>query len=587
MNKLFIFLLFLSLHAMGQKKYGFDNAGIVNSFRGINEICNNTGTLIIDESANKYYCNRFKEYVVFGSDTLRTPYTSPYNYAYGIVIAQYDSQNHYVQSTKIAQSDTIWSCSFHYYKNNIYVSVTYAGKIQLAHDTIVSHGRSDVCILKFDLNFHLVDYINIGNYRGESMSNSGLKFRNDHVYFALAYNEGDNTNSVMDNYSLVLGSDTLTCDTSILNSQSEYAICEMDTNLQVLQTASMGGQKENGCISFDIGSNGIYILGISTSYINNNVGGLFFNYSNTCTDYFYVAKLDFQFNGIWARKISSVASSFLNMQWIYVLENNIIVTGRNPEISGYGPLLSTAVSFEQGGTFGPSLGIGDLEFICSYDTNGSFQWVREFKDQYSINFPFVDVHENRLLMGDYIISTQLVNSEYVTPCNLSDATVAEYDLSTGTKKQIASLCGSEMEYNLKISQDPNGKIYVLGCTRSGQIITGNTTCYSKQDTPSCFYASLGNYFFNPNAVSNQVSNESISVIPNPSNGVFKITLPEITQSCHLSITDLQGKLVYTSTYSSSYSNSQTTLCLPTLPTGNYVLRITEASNSYVKKLTIE
>lgn len=587
MNKIFIFLLFLSFQAMGQKKYGFDNAGIVNSFREINSGCNNSGTLLIDEHSNKYYYNTFKDYVTFGLDTLKTPYTNFYDNANGLLIAQIDSQNHYVRCAQLALGDSIWYTSIQYYKNHIYLAISYSNKIQLAQDTIISKGATDVCILKFDLNFQLVNYINLGNYRGEYLSNAGIKIKNNNIYFVLGYNGGDNTYSVFDNYSLVVGNDTLICDTSAINSQSEYAICVMDTNLQVLQTASMGGQKENSCISFEIGNNGIYILGLTTSYINNNVGGLFFNYSTSALVHYYLAKVDLQLNGKWVRKISPVASSFLNIQSLYVLENNILFTGHNPEISGCGPSLTTAVSFEQGATLGPSFGFGDLDFICSYDTNGSFQWAREFKNSFSINRPYTDAFANRLLMGSQCQYNELVNGEHIATCNQTDVAIDEYDLATGTKKHIASLCGSEFEYNLRIFQDPFGKIYTLGYTTSDQIITANTTCYSTQFIPTCFYASLDSCVFYPNAVSNQVSNESISVIPNPSNGVFKITLPEITQTCQLSITDMQGKLVYTNTYSSSYSHSQTTLCLPTLPTGNYVLRITEASNSYVKKLTIE
>ena len=585
MNKIFIFLLFLSFQALSQKKYGFDNAGIVNSFREINSRCNNSGTLLIDEHSNKYYCNTFKNYIVFGTDTLKTPYTNFYNYANGFLIAQIDSQNHYVRCAKILQGDSIWSTCIQYYKNNIYLAISYSDKIQLAQDTIFSKGATDVCILKFDLNFQLVNYINIGNYRGEFMQNAGLKIKNGHIYFALGYNGGDTTNTVFDHYSLVLGNDTLLCDTSIMNSQSEYAICEMDTNLQILQTASMGGQKDNYCISFDIGNNGIYILGYSNSYSNNNVGGLFFSSANV-VDY-YIAKLDFQFNGMWVRRIYSLGSPVLNIQSLYVLENNILFTGSNPQSSGCGGSLSNAISFELGASLGPSTGYGYLEFICSYDTNGSFQWARDFNNQISINPPFADAFANRLLMGNQFKYNELVNGVPIAPCNQTDATVDEYDLATGTKKHIASLCGSEFEYNLSLFQDPFGKIYTLGYTTSDQIITANTTCYSTQFIPACFYASLDSCVFYPNSVSNQVSNESISVVPNPSNGVFNITLPEITQTCQLNITDMQGKSLYTNRYSSTFSHSPTTVCLPTLPAGNYILRITDASHSFVKKITIE
>lgn len=587
MNKIFIFLLFLSFQAMGQKKYGFDNAGIVNSFRGINGNCNCTGTLLIDEHSNKYYCNTFKDKISFENDTLKVPYISNYGNGFGILIAQFDSLNHYVRCVKIAQGDTIGISSIQYYKNNIYVSIIYSGSIQLAQDTIVSNGLSDVCILKFDLNFNLVNYLNIGNYRYEMMSNGGLNIKDDHFYFAINYNVGDYAYSVYDHYSLVVGNDTLICDTSAMNSQSEYAICEMDTNLQIIQTKSMGGKGASGCISLSLGDNGIYIIGGTSSYVNNNIGGLQINFSSPYTNHAYLAKLDFQFNGVWVRKISPVANTELYLRSLYVLENNIIFTGSNSSISGYGNTPPTNVSFEQGGVFDTVSSYSEIQFICSYDTNGNFQVVRHFNNVY-YNMLFADVSRNRLLTSGYCGYNDLVNNEHVIPCYLNaDVTVDEYDLYTGSKKHIASLCGYESEMIKKISLDPYGKIYTLGCTTSDQIITANATCYSTQFIPACFYASLDSCVFYPNAVSNQVSNESISVIPNPSNGVFKITLPEITQSCHLSITDLQGKLVYSNTYSSSYSHSQTTLCLPTLPVGNYVLRITEASNSYVKKLTIE
>lgn len=585
MNKLCILLLFLSFQAMGQKKYGFDNAGLVE----MNGICNGSGTLLIDEHSNKYYCNTFKDKIVFENDTLQVPYISNNNAGFGILIAQFDSQNHYVRCAKIAQGDTIGVSSIQYYKNYIYVSVMYSGKIQLAQDTIVSKGSTDVCFLKFDLNFQLVNYLNIGNYRGEYISNGGLNIKDDHFYFAIDYNCNDDAYFIHDNYSLVLGNDTLHCDTSDVNSQSEYAICEMDTNLQIIQSKSMGGKGISTCISLSIGNNGIYIIGSTSSYVNNHIGGLQIDYSTPFADHTYLAKLDFQFNGIWVRRISSVANTEFYLGKLYVLENNIIFTGSNSSISSYGSSPPTGVNFEQGGLFNSGSGFSELHFICSYDTNGNFQIVRDFYNYYSLaNTLFADVSRNKLLISGYCGYNDLVNGEHIIPCNLNaDVTVAEYNLFTGDKKHIASLCGYEFEQINKFFLDPFGKIYTLGYTTSDQIITANTTCYSTQFIPTCFYASLDSCVFYPNSVSNQASEESISIIPNPSKGVFKITLPEITESCKVNITDIQGKMVYTNTYSSAFSHSQTTISLPTLPAGNYILRITDASHSLVKKIAIE
>lgn len=79
---------------------------------------------------------------------------------------------------------------------------------------------------------------------------------------------------------------------------------------------------------------------------------------------------------------------------------------------------------------------------------------------------------------------------------------------------------------------------------------------------------------------------ALNVYPNPSNGVFNVSMDlGSAVDMNISVTDLQGKVVYTESISNA-SNLNTTLNLAHLNKGVYIFRAATATGSAIQKIVI-
>lgn len=126
------------------------------------------------------------------------------------------------------------------------------------------------------------------------------------------------------------------------------------------------------------------------------------------------------------------------------------------------------------------------------------------------------------------------------------------------------------------------------------MISANSTSYSDATTnpSSTYYYRVYAYNGNGNsATSNVVSittntlgiedmtEKNVAIVPNPSNGTFSIIVPENWENAQLTITAINGAVVYQGT-----ANNFTA---PTLNKGSYLLTLSNPSGKVVKRLIID
>lgn len=83
----------------------------------------------------------------------------------------------------------------------------------------------------------------------------------------------------------------------------------------------------------------------------------------------------------------------------------------------------------------------------------------------------------------------------------------------------------------------------------------------------------------------EVSN--YSVYPNPSKGIVSLRVDKALRGTEIKVLDMLGKVVYTSVLKVDYINQELKLDLSSLPSGIYMIQLSSAKNSDVKKLIIE
>jgi hypothetical protein len=80
----------------------------------------------------------------------------------------------------------------------------------------------------------------------------------------------------------------------------------------------------------------------------------------------------------------------------------------------------------------------------------------------------------------------------------------------------------------------------------------------------------------------------ISIQPNPSDGFFTLKIANLgNQDAALSITDIQGRSVYTHTYQNSGNTLMDHLNLSFLPKGSYFLKVTTETRNHIEKIIIQ
>ncbi|MFN7707374.1 MAG: T9SS type A sorting domain-containing protein [Sphingobacteriia bacterium] len=137
----------------------------------------------------------------------------------------------------------------------------------------------------------------------------------------------------------------------------------------------------------------------------------------------------------------------------------------------------------------------------------------------------------------------------------------------------------------------SSKAEIAGATAQAYTPTFNGTYYVRYTnaTSGCAVLSPGITVTNltdPTARTASLAAGGIQLYPNPSQGQLNVALAT-PGSYSLQLTDLQGRVVYTTQLSGSATGTTTTLQLPSLPAGLYAVQISGANGTHSGKLSVQ
>jgi hypothetical protein len=522
MRKLITTLLILaSISSHAISKYTLEKVILLN----LGMTMKPEGFLYVDQDHHKFLAN--------------TDNGSLNSYGYNQVgksyfIVEYDQHDTLVKSKVLVSGDTITSNCLKYYNENFYMMVSYKNKILIDNDSLISQGNSDIAILKFDMNFDCVAKYNIGSSIDERCSRDAFEISDNQIYLAGNVNGDDTSMYQYGNFELVIGNDTLHIDTDTFHSGCDYFISRFDLNLQPIFSKSMGGRNRNGCISLKAANNNIYILAFSDFMNNNIVGSTVFSFNIYNDSWYYLAKLNDQFNTVWYKRISPSGWGDIYINSVTLGNNNILISCRAIEYSGCNP---TPLSFYFDNA--PPLSPGSSEFMYSIDTNGFYKWR---KPNFNVDHLFFSKTRNTFLYPSTFYNNQIFGTDTQIACFNYDAFIGELDPNNGSEKFVASICSDGQDIMKQFSETSQGKLYTSGVTYSGSIELPTKFVYPNMGMYNSFYASLDSLEYFPLQVNDVNKANEITIYPNPCHDVLNVKLPtSFDDKTKASIVDITGR----------------------------------------------
>ncbi len=235
-------------------------------------------------------------------------------------------------------------------------------------------------------------------------------------------------------------------------------------------------------------------------------------------------------------------------------------------------------------------------FILKFDSDGNELWYEHFNGITKSNAgpstwsAFAISPENELYVGGAFEGTELIIDDF-TLINTSSA----YTTFFIKYNQSGEAIWAETTNNnyhagaVALETDTYGDLVVAGNHLIGSIFF-DTYEVENNGGWDGFIAKKSGIPITPTNI--QSINNNFSIYPNPTNGIFTITNPQATvaaersrstRPCSVSITDITGKTIYTSTVNSK----STIINLKNQPAGIYFIKIKTESGIYTEKLIIQ
>lgn len=522
MKKLITTLLILvsiSLHAIN--KYTIEKVVLMN----LGMTMKPEGFLHVDQNHHKFLANTING--------------SLYSYGFNqginsVFLVEYDQYDSLIKSKFLVYGDTIISNSLKYHDESFYLMLSYKNKLYIGYDSLISEGKSDIAILKFDMNFDCIAKYNIGSSIDERCSTDAFEVSNNQVYVAGNVNADDTSMYQYGNYELVIGNDTLHIDTDTFHSGADYFISRFDLNLQPIFSKSMGGRNRNGCISLRAVNNNVYILAFSEYMIQNVVGSTVFSFNIYNNFWYYLAKLNDQFNMVWLKRITPHGWGRIDFKNMKLGNNTILLSFKSEQYSGCSP---TPMSIHIDNT--PSLSTSSSPFLYAIDTNGFYKWNTTFLD---INNYFYSKQRNTFLYPWTFSTNQIIGLDTPIACFNGDTFIGELNLTNGNVNFVSSICSDGFDDIKQFAETPQGKLYISGVTNSGTIELPNTIIYPNMGMYNSFYASLDSIEYFPLQTNDLSKSTNITIFPNPCYDVLNVKLPtSFDDKTKVSIVDITGR----------------------------------------------
>ena len=422
-----------------------------------------------------------------------------------------------------------------------------------------------------------------------------------------------------------------------LSSAGSYDIFiqKLDANGDFVWAKSFGDANEDRAYSLDIDSFGnIYATGYFYGTVDFDPGANIYNLTSNNNNDVFVLKLDANGNFVWAKSFGGTGEqgSYLCVDTL----GNVYTTGMFHGVN---------VDFDPGvGTFNLTSNNGHYNvFLQKLDSSGNFVWAESFNEngnnEYG-NSISVDAWGNIYTTGRFYNTVDFnpgVGVDTLTSAGSTDVFVRKFSQCYPTAgTDVITACNSYtwingVTYTSSNNTATDTLINAAGCdsvvtlnltintvdvsvTDSSSILTANATSANYQwldcgnnfaviagENNQSFTATAnGNYAVevtqnsctdtsacvnvsNMGIVKNDFGNQLV-VYPNPNTGNFAVDLGKIYENTKILITDLSGKLVYSTTL----TQAQTiTISIEKVPAGVYLVSINSGEKKAIIKLIKE
>jgi hypothetical protein len=358
---------------------------------------------------------------------------------------------------------------------------------------------------------------------------------------------------------------------------NDIFISKLDSSGNFVWAKKIGGTNDDFGIALAIDSSAnVYITGNFRGTADFNPGSGTFNLTSAGNDDIFISKLDSSGNFVWAKAIGGAGyDGGQSLVLDPAASGDIYTTG----------FFAGTVDFDPGaGVFNLTSTGGNAIFISKSDSAGNFVWAKAMGGTsgnigYSIA---LDPSGNVYTTGEFYGTTDFDPGAGIfnlTSAGYTDIFISKLD-SVGNFVWAKAMGGTDYDHGSSIALNASGNAYMSGFFFSPSISFGSTTL-TNAGNYDMFIAKLDNTITGIESVKD---NNRISFYPNPANNYFTIALGSNNKKIKITITDITGKIIYTTTATETQNIE---VNIKDFAEGIYVVRIQTEDFLQTEKLIVQ
>jgi len=498
-----------------------------------------------DDEGNVYLTGYFIHKVIFENDTLISIGGSD------IYLAKYDSDGNkcWVKQAGGVNGDFGHDITIDKSGNILITGYIGGNGLVWFDDTsIYVNGNTDIFLAKYDHNGHFLWVRKAGGN-----------------YTTQAFSSWDDGRSVItDSYDNVYITGSFR-DTAVFNKDTLFSFGDVDlfiakysANGDLIWVDNYGGKAaDNGNTIIIDNNDNLYLAGWikDTARIADTVLIPYDDMDN------FIVKLNSNGERIWIKQMGGSSAYAYRTSIAVDSNNNLYVTDY---FAGTVNLNDTTL-----------IANGNIDFYLSkYDPNGKFLWARQYFDVFNIQSHALTIDENNNLYitGSFRGTLLYLNDTVLTPYGNDDIFVAKFD-SEGNFVWIIGAGGVASDTGLDITWN-NNNVYITGwytgIATFGDIILPSYGIYNNRNI---FIARIKD---NTVEINQFYDDPTISIYPNPSNGIFYLKVKDLKGKANLEIFNINGYILY----ERRLSDGINLIDIKNYPPGLYFVRI--LSGDFIK-----
>lgn len=556
----FVLMSFISAQTMEWAK----RMGAAHNEEGI--------SIAVDDSGNVYSTGFFKGTVDFDPNTGSNTLVS--GGEFDIFVQKLDKAGGLVWAKRIGGiGDDIGTSIALNDSGHLYVLGTFKETVDfdpnIGVEKLTSNGSSDIFLLKLDQAGNFIWVKSMGGIRSDGrgdilLSNSGNIYITGNFQDTVDFDPNSGTYSLSS-----LG-------------RVDFFISKLDAGGNLIWAKSMGGSSNENATSISIDNlENIYITGSFQDTVDFDPSVGTAKMISTSNFDIFVLKLDQDGNYKWVKTMLGTASTRGSKGNSLKVDDrgNVYIIGNFYETVDFDP--------NQGVFNLTSVGEQDV-FVQKLDSLGNLVWVGSINGLHNIggNNIIIDRKGELLITGSFVGTVDFdlkMGVKHISSLGPSGIYIQKLD-TEGNLIWIINLGGADGAVNgNSIETDSSGSI----------LITGEfTNTIDFDPTPNTFNlkAFANNDIFvlkldpNGSVGLDDFQSSSLTLSPNPSQGLVQIALPSGSYDVHVQVVDLLGKTVY----HQSLNLTNPLLDISHLTDGIYYLNLTvDSKEKYFGKLMLK